>query len=168
MNDRLTVMRDDVVLVGPRFERTETWPARVHVSGAYRPRNTLRTTFATDVVWTGWSNVTDFSNPGEALLDTWDVRFGLEHRYLRDLPGRIGFRYERSPRMREADRAWFTFGAGWRVERFRLDAAVEVGKRTSRQEPLWPRTDQPAAVGAGLDNVDDTLARMTLGVEIVL
>jgi hypothetical protein len=108
------------------------------------------------------------SDPTQALLDTWEFRFGLEHRFLRDLPGRVGFRYERSPIMREADRAWFTFGAGWRIDRFLLNGALEVGKRVSRQEPVWPRADQAGAVGAGLDRVEDTTARASFGVEVKL
>jgi hypothetical protein len=168
VNDDWTAFVDDSTVAGSGLERTVYWPARVHLGGAYRPRNTLRTTFVADVIWTAWSAVTDPFDPGASLSDTWDVRFGLEHRYLRDLPGRIGFRYERSPHMREADRAWFTFGAGWQMERWMVDGAVEVGKRTSRQEPLWPREEQAGSVGAGLDRVDDTVARVTFGVEVKL
>lgn len=165
---KLTSWQDDIVVAGPDEERTEFRPARVHVSGAYRPRNSVRTVFAADAVWSPWSQVTLPSDPGFELLDTWDLRFGLEHRYLRDVSGRIGFRYERSPLLREADRAWFTFGTGWHVDRYALNAALEVGKRTSRQEPLWPRAQQAGAVGAGLDRVEDTAARMSLGLEVRL
>lgn len=165
---RTTTTRNDSVVVGPDARGHEFRAPRVHLAGAYRPRNTLRTTFVADVVWSAWSHVTDPQDPAQALTDTWDVRFGLEHAFLRDLPGRVGFRYERSPFLSEADRAWFTFGAGWRVDRFRLDGAVEVGKRTSRQTPMWARADQAGAVGAGMDRVEDTLARATFGVEVRL
>lgn len=165
MHDTFTIRQNDSVLVGPDGERHAWWPARVHVSGAYRPRNSLRTVFAADAIWTAWSAVTDPDHPDQSLFDTWDVRFGLEHDYLRNLPGRIGFRYERSPYSREADRAWFTFGGGWRTERYDLDGAIELGKRTSRQEPLWSRAEQAGAVGAGLDSVEDTFTRITFGVK---
>jgi hypothetical protein len=165
LNDRYTALENDSAVVGPDAERTVHWPPRVHVSGAYRPRNSLRTVFAADAVWTAWSAVTDPVRPEQLLLDTWDLRFGLEHQYLRNLPGRIGFRYERSPYSREADRAWFCFGGGWKNDRFDLDGAIELGKRTSRQEPLWSRDEQAGAVGAGLDSVEDTFTRITFGVK---
>lgn len=168
LESRYTTFRDDSVVAGPDAKRTEFRPPRVHVSGAYHPRNTVRTVFAADVVWTPWSRVTLPDEPAFELLDTWEFRFGLEHRYLRDLPGRIGFRYERSPFLREADRAWFTFGAGWRIERFVMNGALEVGKRVSRQAPLWPRAQQAGAVGAGLDRVEDTTARASLSLEVRL
>jgi hypothetical protein len=163
--DRYAVVVDDVAQT-PEGARRHVWlPPRVTMAAAYLPRNSLRTTFAVDAVWTPWSSVTDASRPGVLLRDTWDVRFGLEHVYYQNLPGRIGFRYERSYEQREADRVWLTFGAGWRVARTALDAGIEVGKRDSRQDPVWPRAEQGTAVGAGRDRVEDTVARLTLGAE---
>ena len=165
MRDRYDISVDDQAVSPPNAERDVYLPPRVTFGGAYRPRNTLRSVFAVDAVWTPWSNVTDPDRPTVKLRDTWDVRFGLEHLYTAGLPGRIGFRYERSSELREADRVWFTFGAGWRVAAANLDAGVELGKRTSRQEPVWPRDEQASAVGAGLDRVDDTIARFTFGAD---
>lgn len=165
LRDRYDVTVDDQTLTAVHAERDVYFPPRVTMGAAYRPRNALRSVFAVDAVWTPWSNVTDPDRPAVKLRDTWDVRFGLEHLYAAGLPGRIGFRYERSSEMRDADRVWLTFGAGWRVAASNLDAGVELGKRTSRQEPVWPRDQQASAVGAGLDRVDDTLARFTLGAD---
>lgn len=163
LRDRYDVSIDD--LTSQSAERDVYLPPRVTMGAAYRPRNALRSVFAVDAVWTPWSNVTDPDRPTVKLRDTWDVRFGLEHLYAAGLPGRIGFRYERSSELREADRVWFTFGAGWRIAASQLDAGVELGKRTSRQEPVWSRDEQASAVGAGLDRVDDTIARFTLGAD---
>lgn len=168
LSSKVTSWANDSVVVGPDVVMHEFRPPRVHLSGAYRPSNTVRTTFAADVVWCGWSQLADIDQPGQPLLDTWDVRFGLEHRFLRDLPGRMGFRYERSPYSREADRAWFTFGLGWQVQRIAIDAGFEVGKRTSRQDPVWPRAEQAGSIGAGQDLVQDTSGRATLGLEVKL
>jgi len=141
-------------------------PLRVQAGASYRPRNTLRTTFALDVIWMPWSEVDDPMRPDDVLLDTWDVRFGLEHRYARGVPARVGFRYARSYATREADRATFTFGVGYEATRFALDFSGEVGKAVSRQEPLWPRDEQGPAVGAGMDRVEDTVVRVFLGVRV--
>ena len=165
LRDRYDLTVDDQALTAVHAERDVYFPPRVTLGAAYRPRNALRSVFAADAVWTPWSNVTDPDRPAVKLRDTWDVRFGLEHLYTAGLPGRIGFRYERSSEMREADRVWLTFGAGWRISAANLDAGVELGKRTSRQEPVWPRDEQASAVGAGLDRVDDTLARFTFGAD---
>jgi hypothetical protein len=94
------------------------------------------------------------------------VRFGLEHQYVRGVPARIGFRYARSPAMREADHVAFTFGVGYQVPRLAFDFAGEIGKAYSRQQPLWPRAQQGPAVGAGTDRVEDTLVRVVLGVRV--
>jgi hypothetical protein len=139
-------------------------PMRVHAGGAYRPRNAMRTTFLVDVIYMPWSDLDDPQRPGQELLDTWDVRFGLEHEYVRGVPARLGFRYARSNAMREADRVTFTFGFGYQVERLALDFAGEVGKANSRQDPLWARAEQGPAVGAGQDRVEDTFVRAYLGV----
>jgi hypothetical protein len=168
MHETWSERLDDTLLSAPGATRHQKLPPRVLLSGTYRPRNALRSTFTVDALWTGWGGVANQAAPDEGYVDTWDVRLGLEHVYYQGLPGRIGFRYERAYASREADRAWFTFGAGWIVDRLRLDAAAEVGKRTSRQDPVWPREEQTSSVGAGRDRVEDTLVRFTLGAEVAL
>jgi hypothetical protein len=166
LRNRSEQVRNDSVITTAPFSRGLHLPPRVQGAIAYRPRNTFLTTFAMDVIYVPWSRIDDQFNPGQQLLDTWDVRFGLEHVYYNTLPGRIGFRYQRSYAMREADRVTFTFGVGYRLERFGLDLATEVGKRDSRQDPFWPRTDQGPAVGAGRDRVEDTVVRLYLGTQV--
>ena len=157
---------DDSVISTPPLSRGLHLPPRVQGGIAYRPRNTMLTTFAMDVIWMPWSWIHDEMAPGQELLDTWDVRFGLEHVYYNRLPGRIGFRYQRSYEMREADRVTFTLGGGYQVDRFALDLSTELGKRVSRQEPVWPRDEQGPAVGAGMDRVEDTVLRFYLGTQV--
>ncbi len=154
------------VVISPSASSTDLeLPLRVQGAAAFRPRNSHRTTFAMDLVWMNWSEVEDGLQPGLQLDDTWDVRFGLEHVYYNALPGRIGFRYSRSYAQREADRAAITLGIGYRVQNLSIDFGGEVVKRTSWQEPVWPRDEQGPAVGAGNDRVEDTSARITLGIQ---
>jgi hypothetical protein len=156
---------EDGVVVSPAASSTDLdLPLRVQGGLAFQPRNAHRSTFALDVVWMGWSSVRDALQPDLVLRDTWDVRFGLEHVYYNRLPGRVGFRYSRSYARTEADRAAFTLGVGYRVQDVRVDLGGEVAKRTSWQEPVWPRAEQGPAVGAGNDRVEDTFVRLTLGV----
>jgi hypothetical protein len=166
LHDDYTIWQNDSIVSAPQSSATLRLPQRWMVGGTYRPRNTLRTTFAVDAVYTPWSKMIDPLYADERCLSTWDVRFGLEHVYYNTLPGRIGFRYTRSYETREADRAAFTFGIGYRLDRIGFDLAGEVGKRESRQEPLWPRDEQGPAVGAGRDRVEDTTVRLFLGAEI--
>ena len=140
-------------------------PMRFQGGLTYRPRNTFQTLFAADVVYTPWSEIVDHLTPDQELQDTWEARFGLEHVFYNKLPGRIGFRYGQSYAMDEADRVAFTFGFGYLVEQFKIDLAGEVGKTTSRQEPVRPRDEQGVAVGLGQDHVKDTLFRVSMGVE---
>jgi long-subunit fatty acid transport protein len=163
-DDYTAWLNDSVTTAAPSNDDIHL-PPRVQGGIAYRPRNTVRTTFAMDVVYTPWQETEDPLRSGQTLYDTWDFRFGLEHVYYNSLPARIGFRYARSYAMREADRAAFTFGVGYRVDRFLIDAAGEVGKQYSRQDPVWPRAEQGPAVGAGLDRVEDTELRFVVGVE---
>lgn len=157
---------DDSLISKPGDRRGLHLPARFQGGIAYRPRNAMRSTFAMDAIFMPWSWIDDQYHPGLQLLDTWDVRFGLEHLYYNSLPGRIGFRYQRGYAQREADRVAFTFGVGYRAERFGLDLSTEIGKRISRQDAVWPRLDQGPAVGAGRDRVEDTVVRMALGSQI--
>ncbi len=166
LHDDYTTWQDDSVVSAPPSNVDVRLPSRLIIGGAYRPRNAFRTTFAVDAVYTPWSELEDPLAAGGAWFDTWDVRFGLEHLYYNSLPGRIGFRYERSYAMREADRATFTFGVGYRSGRLGLDLSGEVGKRDSRQDPLWPRAEQGPAVGTGRDRVEDTRVRLFLGADI--
>lgn len=153
-------------VVSPTASSTDfVLPLRVQGGVAFQPRNTQRTTFALDVIWMDWSSVDDALQPGVRLIDTWDVRFGLEHVYYNRLPGRIGFRYARSYAQTEADRAALTLGIGYRIQHLTIDLGGEVVKRTSWQEPVWPRDEQGPAVGAGNDRVEDTSARITLGIQ---
>jgi hypothetical protein len=155
-----TETRDDSVVVQVSG-RDVRLPWRLQAGMAYRPRNTFRTTFALDVVYQPWTELRDDLIAGQALMDTWDVRLGVEHVYYNALPGRIGFRYLRSYQLREADLAALTFGIGYRVVGFDLDVAAEIGRRVSYQDPLWPRVQQGPAVGAGRDRVEDTVARVS-------
>ena len=166
LHDDFTRWQDDSIVSAPQSNVDTRLPSRVAFGAAYRPRNAFRTTFALDAVYTPWSELEDPLLPDAAFLDTWDVRVGLEHIYYNALPGRIGFRYARSYALREADRATFTFGLGHRVGRVALDLSGEVGKRISRQAPLWPRDEQGPAVGTGRDRVEDTLLRVFLGAEM--
>jgi hypothetical protein len=165
LDNDYTQLQDGVV-VSPTPSSTDLeLPLRVQGAAAFRPRNSHRTTFALDVIWMNWSRVEDPLQPGLDLDDTWDARFGLEHVYYNALPGRIGFRYSRSYAQREADRAGLTLGIGYRVQNLSIDFSGEVTKRTSWQEPVWPREEQGPAVGAGNDRVEDTSARITLGIQ---
>ena len=166
LHQDFTSWQGDSVTSAPRSNGDLELPSRAQVGGTYRPRNALRTTFAFDLVYRPWSKTEDDLTPGRALEDTWQACFGLEHVFYNNLPGRIGFRYGRSYGQRGADAATFTFGFGYRVDRLRLDLAGEVGKRESRQAPVWPRADQGPAVGLGQDRVEDTLARVSLGTAI--
>lgn len=138
-------------------------PFRAQGGIAYRPRNTLKTTFAADVVYTAWEDVTDYANPDLALNDTWGVRFGIEHVFYNELGGRLGFRFEESYVDEEADLSAFSFGFGYIVDTLHLNLAGEVGKRNSRQQPLTPRDHLSPRVGLGTDRVEDTLVRVSLG-----
>jgi len=149
-------------------------PLRAQGGLAFRPRNTYRTTFVFDAVYQPWTKTKDHIVDAQAeedqllLQDTWDLRFGLEHVFHNDFAGRIGFRYAQAYTQDEADRATFTFGIGHKVERFAVDVSGEVGKRSTRQDPLRPRPVQEGAVGTGRDRVEDTLVRVFLGVQFGL
>ncbi|HTK31277.1 MAG TPA: hypothetical protein VL332_04890 [Candidatus Saccharimonadaceae bacterium] len=162
LHDDFTTWSDDSITSAPNAHRNAFYPPRVTLAGAYRPRNTLRTTFVTDVIWTGWSNIRDPRDPSLRFNDTWDVRFGLEHVYANTLPARIGFRYERAPQTSEADRVAFTFGVGYKLDRVALDLSSEVSRRQSWQDPVWARVDQGPAIGAGSDRVQDGLMRLSV------
>jgi len=142
------------------------FPLRLQVGGVYHPRNTYQTTFALDVVFMPWSKASDDLIPDQNLNDIWQVRFGLEHIFYNKLPGRIGFRYAESYALEEAEVATFTFGFGYIMNSLLIDLGGEVGKRNSRQEPLRERSavDAPYA-GEGRDWVQDTVVRLTLGVD---
>lgn len=165
LDNDYTQVQDGVVVSPVSSSADLELPVRVQGAAAFRPRNTQRTTFVMDVVWMNWSAVEDALAPTLDFDDTWDVRFGLEHVYYNALPGRIGFRYSRSYAQREADRAAVTLGIGYRVQNLSIDFGGEVVKRTSWQEPVWPREEQGPAVGAGNDRVEDTSARITLGIQ---
>jgi hypothetical protein len=166
LHEDYALVRDDSVLSPPESNVDARLPSRLLLGVAYRPRNAFRTTFALDAVYTPWSDLKDPLLPDAAFLDTWDIRVGLEHIYYNALPGRIGFRYARAYALREADRAAFTFGIGHRVGRVAIDLTGELGKRVSRQAPLWPRDEQGPAVGTGRDRVEDTLLRVFVGAEM--
>ena len=166
LHDDYTQWQDDTVVSLPQSSVDVRLPARLLMGATYRPRNSFRTTFSLDAVYTPWTDLRDPLQAGAAVFDTWDFRFGLEHVYYNALPGRIGFRYAQSYASNEADRATFTFGLGYRPGRVAIDLSGELGKRTSRQVPLWPRDEQGPAVGTGRDRVEDTVLRVVLGAEI--
>ncbi len=165
LNDDYTTWTDGAVTSPEQSSGDLELPMRFQGGLTYRPRNAFQTVFAADVVYTPWSEIADHLSPDQKLQDTWEGRFGLEHVFYNNLPGRIGFRYGQSYAMDEADRVTFTFGFGYLVEQFRIDLAAEVGKASTRQTPIRPRTEQGAYVGLGQDRVDDTLFRVSLGVD---
>lgn len=165
LSDDYTERLDGAVISPEESSGDLDLPVRVQGGVAYHPRNALRTTFAADVVFTEWSKIRDHLTPDLNLQDTWEARFGLEHVFYNGLPGRIGFRYGESYAMNEADQATFTFGFGYLVDRIGVDVAGEVGKRVSRQDPIRPRRSNFYREGAGRDRVEDTLVRVSLGVD---
>ena len=162
LDDDATSWVNDTVIEESSGSGDLKLPLRVQGGFTYKPRNTLRTTFAGDFVYVPWSDLEDHLNPDVALQDTWDIRFGLEHVFYNDLAGRIGFRFAEAYAMEEADRATFTFGFGYIVEQIQIDLAGEVGKRNSRQEPVLERDAGPR-IGLGTDRIEDTLVRVFLG-----
>jgi hypothetical protein len=165
LDDEYTLWRDGVALSPPGASGELALPMRFQVGVAYRPRNSLETTFVMDAVFQPWSRVRDELRPEVELENVWETRFGVEHVFYNDLPARFGFRYASSYTAEEADRATLTLGMGYRADRFRIEAAGEVGKRISRQQPLWPREEQGPAVGLGRDRVEDTSVQLTLGAD---
>jgi len=165
LNDDYTLWVNNEIATPDTLESGDlNLPLRFQGGATYRPRNSLATTFAADVVYTPWSDLEDHLDSKQKLEDTWEVRFGLEHVFYSGVSGRLGFRYGESYAMKEADRATFTFGFGYALNALSIDLAGEVGKRTSRQEPLRPRDEQSNAVGAGRDRVEDTMLRGVIGV----
>jgi long-subunit fatty acid transport protein len=144
------------------------YPLRLQFGGTYQPRNEFRTTFAVDFVFTRWTHlkesipdsITAELNsawyPSGDLKDTWEVRFGLEHKFYNNLPARLGFRYGESYNLDEADRATFTAGVGYGVNQLTFGISGELTKINSRQDPVRPREEQGSAVGLGTDRVDDS------------
>lgn len=165
LDDAFTRWRDGAIVEGPDAGGTLRLPPRVQAGLSVRPRGAPRSTAAMDLVFVPWSKAHDPRRAGGPLHDVWEARFGLEHVFHDDVPARVGFRYASSYGMVEADRAVFTFGVGWRAARAHFDVAGEVGKRNSRQAPLWTRPDPGPAVGLGSDRVEDTLVRLTAGAE---
>lgn len=139
-------------------------PLRLQFGGIYHPRNSYRTTFAVDFIYMPWSKLNDGLFDTE-LIDVWEVRFGLEHVFYNRLPGRIGWRYGESYALEEANRSTFTFGFGYLLDRFRFDLSGEVMKRDSRQQPIVSRAPQGPFIGVGRDRVEDTMLRVTIGVD---
>jgi len=142
-------------------------PMRLQGGFTYQPRNTLKTTFAADLVYMPWSETTDDLRDEDSteLKDTWEARFGLEHVFYNDLGGRLGFRYGNSYAMDNAEMATFTFGFGYALKQLTMDIGAEVSKRESRQEPIFDRPNQPTAPSTSRDRVEDTLIRVFLGVD---
>jgi len=140
-------------------------PLRVQGGVTYHPRNTFQTTFAADVVYMPWSNITDTVVPSQNYEDSWQVRFGLEHVFYNKLPGRIGFMYGNSYALSEADVSVFTFGFGYLSGPLRLDLSGEVFKRNSFQPALRPHASEGPYIGEGDDSVQDSMVRVTIGAD---
>ncbi len=166
LHDDYTLWENGTKVTGTGGNGDLNLPYRLQGGVAYHPRNTFRTTFAADVVYQPWSELEDHLNPDQNLNDVWEARFGIEHVFYNNLPARIGFRYGESYAMDEAQQSAFTFGFGYLVNNMTLDLGGEVGKRTTRQDPLRDRSDQQGySVGFGTDKVVDTTVRVFLGVD---
>lgn len=142
------------------------YPGRLALGVAYRPRNSLRTTFSLDVARTFWEDLEDDvldENPLiqiPSLRNTYEYRFGLEHVFYNDLPARIGFFYREAYAADEVDDAGISFGTGYRFEKFDLGIAADVSKRNSRQANITPRgTNDPKE-----DRVQDSILRGAIDV----
>jgi long-subunit fatty acid transport protein len=142
------------------------YPGRLAIGVAYRPRNSLRTTFSMDVARTYWEDLEDpilEENPLIVLPDmrnTYEYRFGLEHIFYNDLPARIGFYYREAYAADEVDDAGISFGTGYRFEKFDVGIAADVSKRNSRQDAITPRT----GLYPKQDRVQDSILRGAIDV----
>ncbi len=166
LHDDYTQWVNDEVVSGASTNGDLNYPMRIQGGFTYRPRNTFKTTFAADVVYMPWSDLEDHLNPNLKLYDTWEARFGLEHVFYNGLPGRIGFRYGQDYAIDQSEHVFFTVGVGYAVNKIKLDVSGEVGKRSSRQDPIRSREGLAGfGIGYGQDRVEDTLARVFVGVD---
>ncbi len=177
LDNDFTVFENGEDVTGDPGNGKLEYPLRVQGGLTYRPRNSYKTTFAFDLLYTPWTDLVDDTPaaqdptgadgvdlyPPTTLEDTWEARFGLEHIFYNNLPARIGFRYGESYALREANNVTFTFGVGYIVDNITIDIALEIYKRESRQTPVRPRDEQGPAVGLGRDKVDDSMITGTLG-----
>jgi len=140
-----------------------TYPTSVGGAIEYIPGQALRSRIVLELEWTNWKSA-DLGYAGQHLLNTMEVRAGVEHRVLPEVPVRFGFRYAPSPFDQEMAVSYLSGGTGYESGNWNLDLAIQFGHlNTTGPDPVpdnlfggLPRND--------LDQIQDRMFRFTAGV----
>jgi hypothetical protein len=149
------------------MDATIKYPGRYRAGFTLYPRSDPRTVFAVELVHTPWTDLEEENYVGEddiRLVDTYDVRIGVEHLFYNGVPLRFGFRRLDSYSDHEAGATFFTTGVGIPWERGLFHVSAELSKVSSHQEHWFDYVyPDPEIQTAETARVEETRFRLGAG-----
>ncbi len=139
-----------------------TYPSSIGAGLEYIPGQMLRSKFNAEFEWTNWKS-TDLGVKGLELLNTMDVRLGIEHRILPEVPVRFGYRYSPSPFDKEWAVSYLSAGSGYDSKNWVIDFGVQFGHLSTKGNDPVPDNWFGGTARVDQDKVQDRMFRFTAG-----
>ncbi len=148
-------------------------PAVVSFGLEARLNNPIATKAVVEASRTSWSDyAAEFavSDDSTATLehdfqDTWEVKVGVEHVLLGELPFRFGLVFAQSPLGQEFETTRVTVGGSYQLGSAILDIGASIGMVEYQYEDLFPAVSQDAET-LELETVNETATRVNISLSV--
>jgi hypothetical protein len=140
-------------------KRDLTYPSSTGLGIKYQPENVIPVVLSFDAVSTAWSKLTDTAFSDTRLQDVIEYRVGIEHRFDKGLPVRLGFAYVPHYTDVEIRDSYLTLGTGFGVSNVAVDLGLVFRKSVYVVNDIFAgaHASKPATV------TNDTVLDSTFG-----
>lgn len=136
-NEKISTTTVDTATVNTLSIMNRNFPISTAIAIQFIPGQIYSSKFITEIEWTNWKSASlDISNP--ARWNTLEIRAGIEHRFLPEVPVRFGYAYSPSPFNKEQSISYFSAGTGYQKQNWIIDFGIQFGHNTSKENDPVP------------------------------
>ncbi|MCX7835504.1 MAG: hypothetical protein N2450_05475 [bacterium] len=136
-NEKMKITQIDTVTTQSTTIKTFSYPISTGLAIQWIPGQQLSSTMITEIEYTYWKDAS-LGIPNQTLYNTLEIRAGVEHRVLPEVPVRFGYTFVPSPFDPEKSMTYLSVGTGYQKKNWLLDLGVQFGHSTSKEDDPVP------------------------------
>ncbi|MEW6040449.1 MAG: hypothetical protein AB1633_02900 [Elusimicrobiota bacterium] len=144
-------------------KREITYPSTLGFGIKYQPGNVIPAVLSIDILSTAWSKLKDTAYTDAGLQDVIEYRIGIEHRFDKGLPVRLGFAVVPHYTDSEVKDNYLTFGTGYESKKMIVDFAFVFRKAMYTGKDLFVGSHASKSSAFTNDTVIDTTFGVNMG-----